>query len=408
MKTLKLFLLIVLAPLLAFAVPARAASYPEEDAEQGSSMFDGMGRYSAAAAPAATVEDRAKLLAAFKKQIVINDHGIPAERAALDSMLARMMESPTAREVAAKFIKENAKVEITLENIPGSTIATVDGKKTLWGPRGMTETTKIPPRVVLNKFYMQYEKDFGVGTLAHETLGHAFEAQRAGDALGGGIYLYNTDDEENARMIGWLVRTELEVKPESEIWGYMQDPEANRESLKMASAYYAVTITSEEMKDPVPVYEKRLIDADKELAKLNGKTEKYETWKKIVAHFTDVHKMDPASFRSRLDDIDNALKSIPATQKNLAAIKTALQGWLAFFPTADGKLYLGTLARESDNAYFKKKDAVILERRERLSGLLLGKPQETAPPPPAGQITWEQLSELLKKDKESCFFGGPK
>lgn len=406
MKKLRLFLLLVLAQLAVAAVPARAASDLDDSAREGSVLFDGAGRYAAAVSPAAAPEDRARLLADFKKQIVMNDHGNPAERAALDSMLARMMDSPTAREVAAKFVEEGARVEISLEDIPGSTIATVEGKKTLWGTRGFTETTKVPPRVVLNKYFMENERDYGIGTLSHETLGHAFEAQRAGPGLRG-LYLYNTDEEENARMIGWLVRTELEVKPEAEIWRYMESPEANAESLKMASVYYALTLTSEEMKDPVPAYEKRLADAGKALDQLAGRIEKYEEWKKIIAHLVNDHKMDPASFQSRRDDVENALKGIPKSQKNYADIKTALQGRLAYFRTEEGKQYLLALAAESENEYFKNKDAVILDRRGRLSGLLIGKPQEsTAPPPLAGQITWQQLAELAKKDKESCSLGG--
>ena len=404
---MKLFLLLALAPLLAAAVPARAVSSVEGAVEDGAVLFDGSGRYAKAVSPDAAPEDRARLLADFKKQVTINDHGNPAEREALDSMLARMMESPSAREVAARFIAADARVELTLEDIPGSTIATVDGKKTLWGTRGLTETNKVPPRVVLNKFFMQYDRDYGIGTLAHETLGHALEAQTSGDV--GRAYLYNTNEEENARMIGWLVRTELEVKPEPEIWQYMESPEANRESLKMASVYYALTLTSEEMKDPAPQYTKRLAAAEKSLKGLDGKVEKYEEWKKLLAHFVNDHKMDAASFQSRKDDIENALKAIPSSKKNFEGIKKALQGQLTFFGTENGKQYLAALAVASEDEYFRKKDAVILERRERLAGLLQGTTQaSTAPPPPAGQITWAQFTELVKKDKESCPFGGPK
>ncbi len=381
----------------------------DADSAESSVLFDGAAESRAkAVAPSPAGADRERLEAEFRKQIVIDDHGDPAERKALDSMISRLLESASARELAAKFIKEDAKIELSFEDIPGSVVATVEGRKTIWGTRGFTETTKNPPRVVLNKFFMQYERDFGVGTLAHETLGHAFEAQRAGGDLGG-IYLFNTDEEESARLVGWLVRTELEVKPEAEIWNYLQSPEENRESLKMGSVYYALTLTSAEMKDPVPAYEKRISDADKALAQLNGRTENYEGWNRIVDHLVNKHKMDAASFQSRRDDIANALKAIPAGKERLSDIKAALRGRLAYFSTGEGKLYLDRLAKEADNDYFRQKDAVILERRERLSGLLLGTAPDTSPPPPlAGQITWQQLSELAKKDKDSCPFGGLK
>ena len=403
MKVLRrLFLLLALAPLAAATVPARAVPYPEEASEEGSVMFDGAGRYAKAASPRATAQDKAQLLAEFKKHVVIDDHGVPAERAALDSMLARMMESPTAREIAVKFINEGARVAVSLEEIPGSTVVTVDGKKTFWGTRGYTLVNKDPPPVVMNKLYMHYDRDFGTGGLAHEMLGHAFESQRVSGDLGD-VYRYNWDEEENARLIGWLVRTELDIKPEDEVWAYMQNPEDNMEALKMVAPAYSLKLTSSEMKDPVPVYKKRLDDADKALKRLIQRTKNCGNWSKVIDHFVNKHKMDPASFRTIRDDISNVLKDLPAGQENLKEIKEALQERLTYFSGAKGKNFLSKLAKESDNDYFKQKDAVIMERRERLSGLLLGKTQESFKTPPAlGQITWDQLVELWESDRKSC------
>ena len=401
MKTLKLFLFLALAPLAAAAVSALAAADPEEETAKGSAMFDGASRYEAAVSQSATAGDKAQLLADFKKHVEINDHGVPAERAALDSMLARMMESSTAREIAARFIENNAKIRLSLEEIPGSTVVTVDGRKVVWGVRGYAQVDKVPPCVVLNKLFIQDGVEPGYGTLAHEMLGHALEKQLAGGLTN--IYIFNTDEEENARLIGWLVTAELGLKPDEETWAYMQNPDENKDYIKLMSPYYSLTLTSEEMKDPAPLYRKRIADADMALKRIPQKTQNRRNWVKVMDHFTARHQMDPASFQTVREDISNGLKLAPVTEENLRNIKTALQERLTFFGTGEGKAFLKKLSEEADSEYFRQKDAVILERRERLAERLIGKTRESFRTPPAvGQITMEQLAKLWEEDKKNC------
>ena len=206
MKTIKLFLLAAFASLAAVNATAQGVPDLEGSAEEGSVLFDGANPYARAVSPQATAQDKEDLLAEFKKHVIMDDHGVPAERTAMDAMLARMMESPTAREVAAKFIKADAKVKFSLEEMPGSAVETREGKKTIVGFRGHTLINDNPPSVVLNKLYMQPGVDGAEGTLAHEMLGHALERQ----LYGGGddvIYQYNETEEENARLIGWSRRS---------------------------------------------------------------------------------------------------------------------------------------------------------------------------------------------------------
>ena len=400
--TRRLSFILLAATACMSAPPLLRAGDLDADSAENAAFFDGAAKYRAEAAnPSPAAEDKARLVAEFKKQIIFNDHGNPAERAALESMISRMMDSPTAREIAVKFIKEDAKVAFSFEDIPGSTVVTVDGRKNIWGTRGYTSVNKNPPAVVMNKLYMQEGMSAGEGTLAHEMLGHAFEKNLAGDLES--VYKYNTDEEENARLIGWLVATELNAAPEEETWAYIQNPDKDREYIKMMSPYYSLTLTSSEMKDPVTFYKKRLADADKALKRLPKSIKNNREWGEIVNHFVNKHTMDPASFQTIREDIDNSLKYIPVAQKNLEKIKEALQERITYFAGKEGKAFLRKLAIDSDNEYFKQKDAVILERRERLAGLLRGKTQESFKTPPAvGQVTWDQLAELWENDKKTC------
>ncbi len=401
MKTFRLFLFLAFALLAVVAVAARGAAAPEEETAEGSAMFDGATRYEAAVSPGATAEDKAQLLAEFKKHVEVIDHGVPAERTALNSMLARMMESPSAREIAARFIKADAKVQLAFEDMPGSTVVTEDGQKSVWGVRGRTEVDKVPPRVVMNKLYMQEGVVPAYGTLAHEMLGHALEKQLAGDLTQ--VYIYNTDEEENARLIGWLVTAELGQRPDSETWAYMQNPDENRDYIKLMSPYYSLTLTSDEMKDPAPLYRKRVADADKALKSIAQRSQNRRDWAKIVDHFVTKHHMDPAAFQTIREDITNGLKYDPVAQANLVNIKAALQERLTFFGTEQGKELLKKLAEAADSDYFRQKDAVILERRERLAGRLAGKtPDSFRPPPTVGQITMEQLKKMWEDDRKNC------
>ena len=405
-------MLLALVPLLALSVPTRAVASLEDDAEQGSAVFDGGGRYARAASPEATPQDKAQLLAELKKCIVFDDHGVPAEREAYERMLSRMMESPTATEVAVKFVSEGSKVKLSFEEIEGSTVVKEDGKEHFWGTRGLTYTAEKPPRVVLNKLFMRYDTDMGVGTLAHEMLGHAFEAQRVSSSLMlKDVYSLNINEEENARLIGWLVRTELKVTPEDEIWAYMENPEESMESIKMATPYYALTLTSAEMKDPVSVYRKRIVQADNAAVRVAKNSERVGTWGKIVNHFVKEHKMSAGAFQTIKDDINNALSYYPTVLETLKTIKQVLLEFISELHglDIDSALALNSFVAQSDNPYFKQKDAVILERRKRLSDLLMGKTRESFKTPPVpGQITWDQLFEMWERDADACPYGGPK
>ncbi len=391
------------------APPLLRAGTLEADSAKNTVLFDGAARHRAKAGiPSPAAEDKERLASEFKKQLIINDHGNPAERASIDSMISRMMESATAREIAAQFIKEGAKASVSFEEMPGSTVVTEEGGKTFWGPRGGTYLDDVPPRVELNKLFLQYDGDTGIGTLAHELLGHALERQRGGGALRS-VQYYNKDEEENARLVGWLVRTELGVRPADEIWAYLQNPDDYIESLKMQSPDYSTTLTSGEMRAPAPVYEKRLADADKLLERLSAIPGSCAIWSELIDHLVNKHEMASASFQTVRDEMDNTLRSIPAQQKRVEEIKDGLKRRLDYFTSPAGKKFLGELAKAPDNDYFKRKDAVIKERRARLENLLLGVTQESVKVPPlAGQVTWEELGELRKKEKVFCPFGGIK
>ncbi|KAF0126647.1 MAG: hypothetical protein FD189_884 [Elusimicrobia bacterium] len=380
-----------------------------EEPERSSRLFDGAGTYAGAtASPSAGAMDAETLKAELKKRITFDDHGSARERAGYEALLSRLLESPTARAEAEKFIQADLRIAFAFEEMDGTTIATVEGRKTVWGPRGVTYTSRVPPGVALNKAFLDHEQDVGVGTFAHETFGHAVSASSlSGDDAAANRYIVT--EEENARLIGWLVRTELSVPPEDETWNYVANPEGSMRGLAMAHPYYSLQLTTDELRDPLSVYRERLVQAEELLASIPGRERNIEKWGRIVDHFINAHKMDQSSFRNIRDSLENSRKALPNTRKTYTDIRDILAQRIAYFSSEKGRAALELLRKSADAPFVAERDAAILANRQKLKDLLAGKtPESTRPPPMAGQVTWDQLRELLQADQKHCEFGGVK
>lgn len=401
------YALILVLGLLTAACCAAAPVFAQDT--QGSGLFDGADMYKAAATNSSLANlTPAALKEELKKHIVFDDHGSARERAGYETLLSRLMDSPTGREEAKKFIQDDREITFSFVEMPGTTMAIADGRKSLWGTRGLTQMNRVPPDVKLNAAFLDYDMDTGVGTFAHETFGHAVDGcTLSGDdaKLNG----YAVTEEENARIIGWLVRTELNMPPEAEIWAYAANPDVAMHNLAMAHPYYSLQLTTDEMQDPLPVYRARLALVDELLAGFPKREQNIKSWTVIIDHFINIHKMDKGSFKNILDGLESSRKALPNTKKTFTDIKTALTQRIAYFSGDEGRKELELLKKGSSSRFLAERDAVIMANREKLNGLLSGiSTGATSPPPLAGQVTWDQLKEMLKKDRESCEFGGIK
>jgi len=387
---------------IAAAVGARAEDL-DASAQEGKAFFDGAVRRAALAAQSPSPQDKARLLAELKKHVTINDRGVPAEGAALNAILARMMDSPTARELAAEFIKEDAKAVIAFEDVPGTEIFEINGKKTFWTDDGYSDTEKNPPEVALNSAYLAAQTENAPAVTAHELLGHVLERKRAERYGVAEVYKFHRNEEANAGLIGWTVGAELGNKiTDGWSWKYMADPDDYHKRLQSTTAAYAAKLSTEEMKSPRTAYEKRLADIETLLLGLPARRESLVTWQRIIDHFIEEHDMDGDPFTSLNESLYATLQSLPDTEYNLRKIKEHLESLIRKCDGEAGKAWTGSLAAKADNGYFKEKARVMEERRQVLTGLMQGKTWESeAPPTPPGQISRAQLEELWEKDKAS-------
>lgn len=405
MKAPRLYPLLLLALL---ALPAgrgtASAQSMELDSADAAALFDGAGRYTGTAAAAgASAEGKAQLLAALKTKVTLDDRGNPAEGAALNSMLSRVLDSPTGRELAVKFLQEDARAVISFDIIPNTQVFEIKGKKTFWTSGGHAHTGENPPQVHLNSAYLEAKQEEAPGTLAHELFGHVLERKRSERYGVTDVYLYNQNEEANAGLIGWTVSAELGNKMDDNwAWIYMANPADYHARLKTNLAYYSGTLSAEEMKDPLPAYRDRLEQADALLLRLPVRKANDELWLRIIDHLVEIHKMIMDTFRSLKEELQAAIKSVPGNEERLNNIKKYLNELISKCAAEAGEPWLAGLERESENAYFKEMEKVLEERKKVLAGLMLGKTREGEQAPPiAGQVAWPQLKGMWAKDQDS-------
>ena len=398
------FLLPLLALQLALTLPLRAGMQSlEEETSSNSEFFDGTGRYAKATSETPAAEDKARLLADLKARVDIQ--GTPEERAALDAILTRMMDSRTARQLAVQFINEDARTKLSFEVNPRTKIFVVDGRKEFRTSGGNTDPWKDPPEVHLNKAYMEASTERAPGTLAHEMLGHALESKRAKRYGVEDTYLSDENEEANAGLIGWTVDAELGNRVENGwAWVYMDSPAKYHKQLKMNLPYYAGTLSNAEMKSPLTAFQARLSEVNKLLARLPLRRDRYDLLLKVVGHLPEPpHKMDPGSLLTVQEEINASRETLPGTEQNFNDIKKYLERLLASYAGPMGEKRVQEMAEKSKSEYFKEKQKAMQERQELLSGYMLAKPrsEHQKPPSRSGQVTWDQLENIWDTHQKS-------
>lgn len=362
----------------------------------------GFGR--AGPAGTSTAPDPA-LVKAFLAQVDIeadkDPRAVPAIRAALTDIL----KTPTGREIARAFVAEKARAKIHFEKIAGSSVVLDNGKKILQASGGNTTTWEDPPIVNLNRDYLDTDPEFMrmnvASTLAHEMLGHAFQSQRERRAgLPFAVSNAYRGDEANAGLIGWLVQTELGGRLDnSHMWNYLKNPEIYHRSLQTNMAYYAVSLSPAEMKDPVGTLKGRVSAAGKARAQLQDEAESMRFWRRVVEHFVTVHGVSREKFSSIDQDIDSFLGHyLKLADDNLDEIESSLKDKIALLESPKGAARLKEFKEASDSPILAANEARLAKYRTRLAGLTAGRRKEPTMPPVPGKLTWDDLSKMWADD----------
>jgi len=348
------------------------------------------------------------------QRVRLDDGGDPARRAALERAFARMLQSPSARALAERFLADGATAVVRFEEFPGSRIYETDGRKIFHAPRAFTEWKNDEVEVRLNLDYLGTDAAFQEQdlppTIAHELLGHGLWYARAVRENAFQAFHHHELNETNARLVGWAVDYELDGRfEESGAWSYLSDPAGFLAYLKLRLPYYALTFSNAELRDPVGALTGRLAAAKVKRATVEQERANNASWLPLIDHFVSAHGIAASRFRAlraHLEDSDRAYADDLATIDALAAEVNATLGRMRAEPERDSERYLqwaathplfADLEREtSENA------ARLLERVRR-------------DPPPApdpelarkaaehwrGQITFDQLAAMAAEDQRA-------
>ena len=182
--------------------------------------------------------------------------GTDQERALLRALAARVLQSPTLRELAAIFAAGQGAVTTRFADFPSTYIYDhKDGRLSFAGAQAAHVLRAADgARIELNTACLKIDPDYALDEcgehLAHEALGHTLGWVDAGPAGVREAYLYY-DDEYWSRLVSWTFNVEVvghTIDPEP--WCAMSDPGAYMLRLKKVYPASAASLSQSEFRDP--------------------------------------------------------------------------------------------------------------------------------------------------------------
>lgn len=391
--------------LLAFAAPAIA-----DDQSAGAARFDGARERTGSVPDAPTVgtlaspQDQA-LLDALLARVQVRPDDDPRAGAAIRDAFSSLLKTKTGKDLATAFVAENARATVGFGTIDGSAVVSENGIKVMNGSGGFTEPWKDPPAVTLNRAYLDCDENYRrveiARVLGHEMLGHGFERQRAVAAgLSDRAMQYYRGDEGNASMIGWLVQSELGGKLiNGHMWNYLSSPDKFYDTIEFQTAFYATSLSAQQMLDPIPEWKKRLGRVDEKRAELDAGAKDMLRWQKIALHFVNAHGISADRFANIGASIRYELVDyVPAARKNLDQIQKSLQSAIDYASGPSGAALLSEMHAAGSSDYIRGVDQRLDGYAQRLATEVSGRHQESVSPPDPNQITWSQLDQMWNDD----------
>lgn len=183
--------------------------------------------------------------------------GTAQERACFVHMAARLLESPTARELAAVLAAQSGTAAVSFFDSPTTEIYEKSPGVTSFAGQGAAHAVRNADgaEVVLNRSCLVIDRATAdvvcPEQLAHELFGHTLGWFEASPAVRRSYWLY--DDELLARLVGWNVKLELGgrlIDPEA--YCAAEDPAAFQRHLPSVYPSCMEGLTREELRDAEP------------------------------------------------------------------------------------------------------------------------------------------------------------
>jgi len=343
------------------------------------------------------------LAARLRARLVLDDGGDALAREALDMALRRLLESPSARELAEELVRLGATVKVSFAEMDHSLVAERGGRKFLLGYGGTSTHGTGGAWVKLNRDYLKTDTAFLLrdlpATLGHELLGHALGAARAETAGVDFAWDRWRGDELTAGITGWLIAAELGAVPnDAHMWRWLEDPEQYYREMHLAGGYYARTFSPAEAADPARAFRERLARVEDALKILDDRSAEAVDWNKVIDHFISEHREDPRRLALVRAELNNAAKpvEIAVERERLAAVRRELIEASVALNSPVGKARQDSVAAGLTNPFFVEAESRVRLLGDRLRAAVARAPKAAARDPE--DFTAEALLELYRKD----------
>ncbi len=355
------------------------------------------------------------LLARLLELVTLEDGGVPERRAALTKAFARMLETPTARALAERFLADGIPAVVRFEAFEGSRIYEANGRKIFYAPRAFTEWKGDHVEVRMNLDYLGTDDEFQQQdlppTIAHELLGHGLWYSRAARENALQAFHHHDLNETNARLVGWLVDFELDRRfEENGAWSYLQDPTAFLNHLKLRLPYYALTWSTEELAHPRETLEARSAAAKAKQASLRIQLANHSSWNAVIGFFIRrgvLPESRARALRGYMVDTAQSYKDEIAMMDSLIAEVDATVGRMNAEPDRSSERYLQWAATHPLFADLKDEtDANTRRLLEQVRNTPAKMGDESEATTKAreehwrGQLTFDELVEMYRADRE--------
>lgn len=343
------------------------------------------------------------LAARLRARLIFDDGGDALAREALDMGVRRLLESPTARELAEELVRLGVTVKLSFAEMEHSLVAERGGKKFLLGYGGTATHGAAGAWIRLNRDYLKTDTEYLLrdlpATLGHELLGHALGAARAESAGVDAAWNRWRGDELSAGLAGWVIAAELGRLPHDDhMRRWLEDPESYYRGMHLAGGYYAKTFSAEEAKDPRHAYRERLARVDAALEALDLAAADATDWSKVIDHLIAEHGADPrrlALVRAELSNRPAPAEGVAERERLRAVRRDLLAAAAALEEPAEAASH-AALAEGLKNPFFAEAEARSRVLGERLKSAASRAPK-SAPRDPA-DLTAEELAGLYRKD----------
>jgi hypothetical protein len=397
--------------------PEDTARAVEENFEAAASLGGGSGGGSVVppASGRSSFGPNDPLLTRLLAQVRLDEGGTPERRAALTKAFAQMLETPTGRAYAERFIAERIPAVVRFDAVEGSRVFDVNGRKLFYAPRAFTEWKVDHVEVRVNLDYLgtdaEFQREDLPPTLAHELFGHGLWYARAARENALQAFHHHELNETNARLVGWMVDFERDARfEENGAWSYLQNPAAFLSYLKLRLPYYALTWSTQELSRPRETLEERLTAARSKRADLTVKLSNHNSWNGVIDHFVSHHGLDESKLRAlrgymtetakgyedEIRVVDSLIAEVDATVGRMNAepdrSSEAYLKWAATHPM------FSDLAAEVD-----RNTRQLIDRVSRTPARMGDVSPEAAAAQVdhwRGQITFDQLVAMYRQDRE--------